>query len=189
MAINLQKLEFSVGLSDPEEHLLHREILGRKKSITGLDSEVYSAHFSTQRVAFQSIIYPSLTPDVPTSPSLAIASVGSIQLDALVSQLTAPFMSRLAVRRTRGLGYHSGAPTLQFWPSGSKWHPLISRMIGNRFGIPSGRNPANPHLLPHHRQIYVPRMFCRPRRNGYSTTWWSNASLGCILTRSWAVSG
>ena len=110
MAINLQKLELSVGLSDPEEHLLHREILGCNKSIAGLDSEVYSTHFSMQRVAFQRIVHPSLTPDVPTSPSLVIASVGNIQLDALVSQLTVPFMSRLAVRRTRGLGYYSGDP-------------------------------------------------------------------------------
>jgi len=83
----------------------------------------------------------------------------------------------------------STSATRQFWPSGSKWHPLVSRMIGNRFGTSSSRNPTNPHLLPHHRQIYVPRMFCHPRRNGYSTTWWSNTSLGCISTWSWAVSG
>ena len=109
MAMNLQKLELSVGLSDPEEHLLHREILGRNKCITGVDSEVYSTHFSMQRVAFQRIAQPSTTPIIPTSPSLVIASVGKIQLDALVSHLTVPFMSRFAVRKNR-LNYHSGDP-------------------------------------------------------------------------------
>jgi len=107
--MNLKKIELSVGLSDPEEHSLHREILGRSKCVTGVDSEVYSAHFSMQRVAFQSIAQPSLTPDVPTS-SLVIASVGKIQLDALASQLTVPFMSRLAVRKNRRLGRDSGDP-------------------------------------------------------------------------------
>ena len=109
MAINLQKLELSVGLSDPEEHLLHREILGRKKSVTGVDSEVYSTHFSMERVAFQRIAQPSLTPNHPKS-SLAIASVGKIQLDALVSQVTVPFISRLTVRKDHRQNYCSGDP-------------------------------------------------------------------------------
>jgi len=108
--MDLQELELSVGLSDPEEHLLHREILGRNKCVTGLDSEVYSTHFSIQHVTFQRIVQPSPIPDVSTSPSLVIASVGRMQLDALVSQLTVPFMSRLAVRKTHGSNHCSGDP-------------------------------------------------------------------------------
>ena len=107
--MNLQKLELSVGLSDPEEHLLHREILGRNKCVTGVDAEVYSAHFSMQRVAFQRIAQPSLTPGAPTS-SLAIASVGKIQLDVLVTQLTVPFMSRFTARKNHRLNQDSGDP-------------------------------------------------------------------------------
>jgi len=110
MAMDLQKLELSVGLSNPDEHLLHREILGRNKCITGVDPEVHSAHFSMQRVAFQRIFQPSLTPDIPTSPSLVVATVGKVQLDALVSQLTLPLMSRLTVRKNRGLNHHGGDP-------------------------------------------------------------------------------
>ena len=111
MAMNLQKLALSVGLSDPDEHSLHREILGRNKCITGVDPEVYSAHFSMQRVGFQRIVQPSLTPGIPTSDSLAIASVGRIQLGALVSQLTIPLMSRLTARKNHRLKRHSGDPT------------------------------------------------------------------------------
>jgi hypothetical protein len=110
MTMNLQKLELSVGLSDPDENPLHREILGRNKYITGVDSEVHSAHFSMQRVAFQRIVQPSLTPGIPTSNSLAIASVGTVQLDALVSQLTLPLMSHLSVRRNHRLNPHGGDP-------------------------------------------------------------------------------
>ena len=109
MAMNLQKLALSVGLSDPDEHLLHREILGRNKFTTGVDSEVYSAHFSMQRVSFQSIFQPLLTPDVPGSHSLAIASVGEVHLDALISQLTLPLMSRLTVRKNHML-HQTGDP-------------------------------------------------------------------------------
>ena len=108
--MNFQKLEFSVGLSDPEEHTLHREVLGRKKFVTGLDSEVYSTHFSMERVAFQRIAQPPLTPDISTSPSLVIASVGKVQLDVLVSQLTVPFVSRLTARKSHGSNYYSGDP-------------------------------------------------------------------------------
>ena len=108
--MNLQKLALSVGLSDPDEHLLHREILGRNKCVTGVDSEVYSTHFSMQRVSFQRIVQPSLTPGVPTSNSLAIASVGEVQLDALVSQLTLPLISRLTVRKNHRVNHQSGDP-------------------------------------------------------------------------------
>lgn len=110
MAVNLQKLELSAGLSDPDEHLLHREILGRSKCITDVDSEVFSAHFSTERVAFQKIGQPSLIPGAPTANSLVVATVGKIQLDALASQLTLPFMSRLAARKNRKLNLHTGDP-------------------------------------------------------------------------------
>jgi len=109
MAMNLQKLAFSAGLSDADEHPLHREILGRNKFITGVDPEVYSTHFSIQRVAFQRIFQP-LSPGVPISHSLAVASVGKIQLDALASQLTLPLMSRLTVRKNHTLNRHSGDP-------------------------------------------------------------------------------
>ena len=108
--MNLQKLALSVGLSDPDEHRLHREILGRNKGITGVDPEVYSAHFSMQRVAFQRIVQPPPTSGLTGSHSLAIASIGEVQLDALVSQLTLPIMSRLTVRKTRGPYRHSGDP-------------------------------------------------------------------------------
>lgn len=110
MAMNFQKLELSVGVSDPDEHLLHRETLGRNKCLTDVDAEVHSIHFSMQRVAFQRIAQPSLTPDVPPSHSLVVASVGAIQLDALASQLTLPFMSRLTARKNRRLDLHSGDP-------------------------------------------------------------------------------
>lgn len=110
MAMDLQKLELSVGLSDPEEHILHREVLGRKSFVTGLDSEVYSTHFSMEHVAFQRIAQPPLAPDISTSPSLVIASVGKVQLDALVSQLTVPFVSRLTARKSRGSNYYTGDP-------------------------------------------------------------------------------
>ena len=111
--MNLQKLALSAGLSDADEHSLHREILGRSKCVTGVDSEVYSAHFSVQRVAFQRIFHPPptpLSPSVPTSHSLAVASVGKIQLDALVSQLTLPLMSRLTVQKNHKLNHRSGNP-------------------------------------------------------------------------------
>lgn len=110
MAINLKKLELSAGLSDPDQHSLHREILGCHKCITDVDSEVYSAHFSLKRMVFQKIAQPSFTPVVPTSNSLVVASVGKIQLDALASQLTLPFMSRLTARRNRKLNLHTGDP-------------------------------------------------------------------------------
>lgn len=108
--MNLQKLEFSVGLSDPDQHTLHREILGRHKCTTGVDPEVYSAHFSTQRVAFQKIAQPSLSPGVPIPHSLVVASVGNIRLDALASQLTLPFVSRFTARKNRKLSLHTGDP-------------------------------------------------------------------------------
>ena len=110
IAMNLQKLELSVGLSDPDEHSLHREILGRHKCITGLDPEVYSTHFSMQRISFQKIARPSHTPGVPISDSLVVASVGKVQLDALASELTFPFMSRLMARKHRKLNLHAGDP-------------------------------------------------------------------------------
>jgi len=110
MAMKLQKIELSVGLSDPDEHSLHREILGRNKCITGVDSEVYSAHFSMQRVAFQRIVQPPSTPGVTRPHSLVVASVGEIRLDALVSQLTLPLMSRVTVRNNHRLNHRSGDP-------------------------------------------------------------------------------
>ena len=113
VTMNLQKLVLSAGLSDADEHSLHCEILGRSKCITGIDSEVYSTHFSIQRVAFQRIFQPPptpLSPSVPTSLSLAVASVGKIQLDALVSQLTLPLMSRLTVQKNHKLTQRSGNP-------------------------------------------------------------------------------
>ena len=108
--MKLQNLELSAGLSDPDEHLLHREILGRQKCIADVDSGVYSAHFSLQRIAFQKIGQPSPTPGVSISHSLVVASVGKIQLDALASQLTLPFMSRLTARKNRKLNLHIGDP-------------------------------------------------------------------------------
>jgi len=113
VTVNLQKLALSTGLSDADEHSLHREIFGRSKCVTGVDSEVYSAHFSIQRVAFQRIFQPPptpLSPSIPTSHSLAVASIGKIQLDALVSQLTLPLMSRMTVRKNHKLNHHSGDP-------------------------------------------------------------------------------
>jgi hypothetical protein len=110
MAMNLQKLELSAGLSDPDEHVLHREILGRHKCISDVDPEVYSVHFSMQRMAFQKIAQPSLTPGVPISHSLVVASVGKIQLDAFASQLTLPFISHLTARKNRKLSLHTGDP-------------------------------------------------------------------------------
>ena len=113
VTMNFQKLALSMGLSNAEENSLHREIFGRSKCVTGVDPEVYSTHFSIQRVAFQRIFQPPptpLSPSVPTSHSLAVASVGKIQLDALVSQLTLPLMSRLTVRKNHKLNHRSGDP-------------------------------------------------------------------------------
>ena len=110
MAMNLQTLGLSVGLSDPDEHLLHRQILGSHKCIADIDPEVYSAHFSMERITFQKIAQPSLIPGIPTSHSLVVVSVGKIQLDALASQLTLPLMSRLTARKNRNLGMRTGDP-------------------------------------------------------------------------------
>lgn len=110
MAMNLQQFELSAGLSDPNEHSLHREILGSHKYIPGLDPEVYSVRFSMERIAFQKIAQPSLVPGVPISHSLVVASVGKIQLDAFTSQLTLPFMSRLTALKNRKLNLLTGDP-------------------------------------------------------------------------------